>query len=113
MILHPANKHELAHALRAAHANGTRVRGADLSALNRVLQHTPEDMTVKVEAGLTLAQLQTVLARHGQWLPIDPPGAERLTVAALLSTDVSGPRRFGFGVIRDHLIGFASSQHLP
>jgi len=105
VILRPANKDELARALRAASQQTARIERVDLGALDRLLQHTPEDMTVTVEAGVTLAGLQAALARQGQWLPVDPPNPESLTMAALLSTNASGPRRFGFGTIRDHLIG--------
>jgi glycolate oxidase FAD binding subunit len=105
MILRPNNKQDLALGLAAASREGRPVDGADLSALNKVLWHTPEDMTVKVETGITLSELQSVLGRRGQWLPIDPPQPESLTIAALLASNVTGPRRFGFGTIRDHLIG--------
>jgi len=70
-----------------------------------VLEHTPEDMTVTVEAGMTLAALQNQLAQKKQWLPIDPPHAEKLSVGELLSTNASGPRRFGYGTVRDYVIG--------
>ena len=103
MSLRPANKEELAAALRSAHHRHTAVGPFDLRALNRVLQHSPEDMTVTVETGISLAALQTVLAQGGQWLPMDPPAT--LTVAEVIATNASGPRRYGFGTIRDHLIG--------
>lgn len=70
-----------------------------------ILEHTPEDMTVTVEAGMTLASLQVALGRYGQWLAIDPPHPERLTLGELINLNASGPRRFGCGTIRDHLIG--------
>jgi len=66
--------------------------------------HTPEDMTVTVAASETLAGLQTALARARQWLPIDPPDASA-TLAAILNANESGPRRFGYGTIRDYVIG--------
>jgi FAD/FMN-containing dehydrogenase len=69
------------------------------------MEHTPEDMTATVEAGITLAELQGELAHHRQWLPLDPPHPERVTVAEALNANLSGPRRFGYGTIRDHLIG--------
>ena len=72
---------------------------------NRILEHTPEDMTVTVEAGATLAALQLHLAKRGQWLPLDPPAPEKLTIENLLANNASGPRRFGYGTIRDYLIG--------
>ena len=105
MTLRPATPEELATALRAAADSRTSVDCVDLSALNRILEHTPEDMTVTVEAGATLASLQSQLATRGQWLPIDPPHPERLTIAAVLDHNASGPRRYGCGTIRDHLIG--------
>ena len=91
--------------MAAAFGQSAGLPAIDLSGLNRIVEHTPEDMTVTVEAGLTLAALQAALGRHGQWLPIDPPHAERLTIGQLLSTNASGPRRFGCGTIREHLIG--------
>lgn len=105
MILQPANREELSAALAAAHHAGHRVERADLRAFRRILAHVPEDMTVTAEAGLTLAALQEALRAQGQWLPIDPPHPERLTLGALLASNASGPRRFGHGTIRDHLIG--------
>ena len=72
---------------------------------SRVLELTPADMTVTVETGLTLGALQAELARHRQWLPIDPPNADRISIHDLLAQDLSGPRRFGYGTIREHLIG--------
>jgi len=65
--------------------------------------HIPEDMTVTVSADVTLPALQAELAKNGQWLPVDPPGA--LTIRQLLDSNASGPRRYGFGTIREHLLG--------
>src|SRR3989442_5872573 len=105
MILKPTNGKELSRGLAHAHALGEKIEDVDLRALNRVVEHTPEDMTVTVETGLTLAALQTELAKRGQWLPIDPPGADQLSVESLLATNASGPRRYGYGTIRDYVIG--------
>jgi FAD/FMN-containing dehydrogenase len=77
----------------------------ELKSQTRILALTPEDMTVSVEAGLTLGALQAELAKHRQWLPIDPPNAGTTSVHDLLAWDLSGPRRFGYGTIREHLIG--------
>lgn len=66
--------------------------------------HTPEDMTVTVEASVTLAALQAALAKARQWLPLDPPNPE-LTLREILDRNENGPRRFGYGTIRDYVIG--------
>jgi glycolate oxidase FAD binding subunit len=84
-----------------------RVAGFDLARMNRVLAHQPEDMTVTVEAGLSLAGLQEHVGRAGQWLPVDPPRANELSVGALIASNCSGSRRYGHGTIREHLIGLA------
>src|SRR6185503_7607953 len=39
---------------------------------------------------------------------IDPPFPERTTVSQLLSQNLSGPRRYGYGTIREHLLGLTA-----
>jgi len=101
----PATVQEVSAELVRASARGEKGVAFTLSALARVLEYTPEDMTVTVEAGITLAALQERLAQHGQWLPIDPPNPTTTTVAEILNSNASGPRRFGYGTIREHLLG--------
>jgi FAD/FMN-containing dehydrogenase len=102
MVLAASSPAEVVQGISTATA---KITSFDLGGMNRVLQHTPEDMTVTVEAGSTLANLQSRLAEHGQWLPVDPPRAERLTIGALLGANKSGPRRCGFGTVREYLLG--------
>jgi glycolate oxidase FAD binding subunit len=75
--------------------------------LNRVLIHEPDDLTISVEAGITLGALRELTARHGQMLPIDPPLAGRATLGGLLATATDGPRRLGYGTLRELTIGIA------
>lgn len=76
-----------------------------LRRMNRVLEHEPADLTVTVEAGITLEGLNRKLAKHGQMLPLDSPHADRATIGGILSANVSGSRRLGYGAARDRLIG--------
>lgn len=105
MIPQPSNIEQLAQILAGAFARKEKIEHVELGALNRVTEYTPEDMTVTMEAGITLATLQAELGRHRQWLPLDPPHPDRLTIGELINANVSGPRRFGYGTIRDYLIG--------
>ncbi|HKC24704.1 MAG TPA: FAD-binding oxidoreductase [Thermoanaerobaculia bacterium] len=73
--------------------------------LGRVVECSPSDQIVCVEAGLTLAALQETLARNGQRLALDPPRADRATIGGLIATNAFGPRRARFGSVRDLLIG--------
>jgi glycolate oxidase FAD binding subunit len=77
----------------------------DLSELNQILAVEPGDMTITVQAGVTLAQVQAALAPHGQWLPLDPPQAERASIGGILATNAFGPLRLGYGTARDWLVG--------
>lgn len=73
--------------------------------MTRVLDYTPADMTVTVEAGTTLANLAALLARHGQWLPLDVACPDVTTVGGLLAADLAGPLAASEGRPRDFLIG--------
>lgn len=79
----------------------------DLTRLNRVIDYPAADMTITVEAGMTLAVLQQTLAKEGQRLPLEAPFADRATIGGIYSTDTSGPRRYGLGRPRDQIIGVA------
>lgn len=81
-----------------------------LSRLNKLVDYQPTDMTVTVEAGMSLAQLQQILGEHGQWLPLDPPLPERATVGGIIAANLSGPVRLSQGTIRDFLIGLKVVQ---
>jgi glycolate oxidase FAD binding subunit len=76
-----------------------------LKRLDRLVEHEPGDLTVTVEAGLTLDALQTALRARGQWLSLDPPDAPRATIGGLIAANASGPRRHLYGTVRDLLIG--------
>src|SRR6185369_5523401 len=73
--------------------------------LNRVIEHAWADLTVTVEAGCTIAELQRTLAQHGQRLAVDPLWPERATIGGILSTNDSGALRLAFGALRDLIIG--------
>src|SRR5688500_2609579 len=105
VILRPQNRDELLQQLRDNFARDEKISSVDLSALNSIVEHFPEDMTASVEAGLTLAAFQDHLRASRQWLPMDAPEPQSLTIADLLAFDLSGSRRLGYGTIRDYLIG--------
>lgn len=107
-VVRPASVEALREAVAAAHASKQRLAPVDLGALSRVVAFSPDDMTVTVEAGITVEALQDVLAEAGQWLPIDPPHASTTSIADVLHDDISGPRRFGHGTIREHVLGVAA-----
>lgn len=72
---------------------------------NRILDYEPADLTVTVEAGCKLITLQNELAKHGQYLPFDPPFYDECSVGGVVACNSSGPLRYRYGAIRDYVIG--------
>ena len=79
----------------------------DTRGLNAVIEHAARDMTITVQAGITLAELAKVLAAENQWLPIDVPNPETATVGGAVAANLSGPRRLGHGTFRDYILGIS------
>ena len=123
-IVEPQSKEEAAEVLRCAHEDGAAVipRGGGTKSdwgnppartdvmlstvrLNRVIEHAWADLTVTVEAGCTIAELQGTLAQRGQRLAVDPLWPEKATVGGVLSTNDSGVLRLRYGGLRDLIIG--------
>lgn len=73
--------------------------------LSRTIEHAEADLTLTVEAGATLADVAERLRPAKQWLPLDPPLAERTTIGGLLAANASGPSRLRHGTVRESLLG--------
>lgn len=67
------------------------------------LVYEPDDLTIKVAAGTTLAELRALLAPHRQMLPLDIADPQR-SLGGLVATAVDGPRRLGYGSFRDWVL---------
>jgi glycolate oxidase FAD binding subunit len=120
----PRSPEELADALASAaaqkrtislsgastkHLMGGPIDPADVAistaALTRVLQYEPRDLTISVESGIRYADLNSLLARNRQMIPLDPPFSDTATVGGVLAANTSGPRRRLYGTARDLVIG--------
>ena len=73
--------------------------------LNSVIEYEPADLTVTVEAGISLAVLQTELAKYRQFLSLNPPYAARSTIGGIVATNVSGSFRLRHGTARNQVLG--------
>ncbi len=78
--------------------------------LERLVRHTPDDLTAEAEAGITIERLQNELAGHGQYLAVDPPLPERATLGGTLAVGFSGPAKWQYGNVRDCVIGLSVVQ---
>jgi glycolate oxidase FAD binding subunit len=73
--------------------------------LNRVIEYTPADLTITVEAGRSLQALQAHLHDSRQFWPVDPLYAEQATVGGIIATGDSGSWRYRYGGVRDLVLG--------
>jgi D-lactate dehydrogenase (cytochrome) len=71
--------------------------------LAQVHTYEPDDLTVGVGAGMTLGELRALLATNGQQLPLEV-GDDDVTLGSLVATGADGPRRLGYGTLRDWTI---------
>lgn len=77
----------------------------DMRGLDGIVDYEPADMTVQVQAGMTLRALRAHLAEHGQYLPADPPPGDEVTIGGLLATARPGAWRGHVPAARDLVIG--------
>jgi len=77
------------------------------TALHRLLQYEPHDLTISVQAGMPWAELEKMLAANGQSIPLDPPCARQATVGGVVASGLCGPRRLKTGAVRDMVIGMS------
>ena len=73
--------------------------------LNSVIEYEPADLTVTVEAGVSLAVLQAELAKYRQLLSLNPPYANRCTIGGIVATNASGSFRLRHGTARNQVLG--------
>jgi len=76
----------------------------DLSGLSRITTYNPAELTIHVEAGATLGQIQSALAPNKQALPLDPWNGPSATIGGIAAANAQGPMR-AIGGIRDWIIG--------
>jgi glycolate oxidase FAD binding subunit len=79
--------------------------GISLQGMQRVVDYPARDMTITVEAGITMQTLAETLLCEQQHLPVDVPTAKQATLGGVLATNWNGPRRYGYGSLRDFVIG--------
>ncbi len=130
-LAEPTTEEELCEVVRAAVSNEVSLEvlgGGTKRAIGRptvatqavttrrmsgIIDYDPTELVMSAHAGTPLHIIQTALAEHAQQFAFEPRGLNRLfndageeTVGGVVATNLSGPRRFAAGAVRDHLLGF-------
>ena len=86
----------------------------NLSKLNGIVEYLPEELYITVKAGTPIELIEKELKKNNQQLAFETIDFGILfngksnygTAAGLVSCNISGPRRFKVGSVRDHVLGF-------
>ena len=123
-LVFPLTTQEVSSVLRYAHENripvtprgaGTNLVGStvplkgggillDLSRMNRVLELDEDTMTLTVEPGILLQDVQAYVEARGFFYPPDP-GEKASSIGGNISTNAGGMRAVKYGVTRDYVRG--------
>jgi glycolate oxidase FAD binding subunit len=71
-----------------------------------VLRYDPAELVITARGGTLLADIETLLARHGQQLPFEPPSfGPTATLGGTVAAGLAGPARIARGPVRDYVLG--------
>jgi glycolate oxidase FAD binding subunit len=119
-LIHPYTASDVSDVMRAACANGTRMRviggrqhindanAANVDAelwttlLDHAIAYDPAEMLCVVEAGMRLGDIRKMLSDGGQEWPVDE--TDDATVGGVISADVALPRQLRVGQLRDTVV---------
>jgi len=94
---------------RGIHGDGAVLSTRGLSGVTR---YEPEALTLVVQAGMPVAEVEALLATEGQQLAFEPMDHRALmgtsgepTMGGVFAANTSGPRRIQAGAARDFLLG--------
>lgn len=82
---------------------GSPAPGTPIAPPAQHVRHEPDDLTVSVDAGVTVGRLRDTLAEAGQECPIDARHDEA-TVGGVFACGLSGHRRLAHGPLRDRVL---------
>jgi glycolate oxidase len=76
-----------------------------LTRMNRILEIDTDNATVRAEAGVVTADLQTAVEKIGLFYPPDPSSIKHSTIGGNVACNAGGPRCLKYGVTGDYVLG--------
>jgi glycolate oxidase FAD binding subunit len=77
----------------------------DMTGLHEIAHYDAGDMTLSVDAGMPLRELEIFLKEKGQFLPLAVPCFESTTAGGAIASGIDSALRRQYGPARDFLIG--------
>jgi len=78
----------------------------DMRGYRGVVEYEPSELVITARCGTSLSEVDSLLARHRQFLAFEPPafGGDP-TIGGIIAAGLSGPRRLQAGAARDFVLG--------
>ncbi len=78
----------------------------DLSALTGIISYEPNELVLVARSGTKLNDIEALCRSENQYFAFEPPAwGAAATIGGTVACNLSGPRRFKMGALRDHLLG--------
>lgn len=77
----------------------------DMTELQTIAHYDAGDLTLSVDAGMSLRELESLLKEKGQFLPLAVPCFESATVGGAIASGIDSALRMQYGSARDFVIG--------
>ena len=78
----------------------------DLSALTGIVSYEPDELVLVARPGTKLSEVEALCHSENQYFAFEPPAwGAAATIGGTVACNLSGPRRFKMGALRDHLLG--------
>ena len=78
----------------------------DLSTLTGIISYEPNELVLVARPGTKLSKIEALCHGENQYFAFEPPAwGAAATIGGTVACNLSGPRRFKMGALRDHLLG--------
>ena len=76
----------------------------NFSKMNKILEFNPDDMTMKVQPGVVLADIKNLAESSGLFYPPDPANFKVSTIGGSIAQSSGGAKSFKYGTTKDYIL---------
>ena len=76
----------------------------NFSKMNKILEFNPDDMTMRVQPGVVLADIKNMAESAGLFYPPDPANFKVSTIGGSIAQSSGGARSFKYGTTKDYIL---------
>lgn len=76
----------------------------NFSKMNKILDFNPDDMTMKVQPGVVLADIKSMAESAGLFYPPDPANFKVSTIGGSIAQSSGGAKSFKYGTTKDYIL---------